>query len=72
MEGEAVVGAGLDIVGVFDPTGIADGLNAGLQAKDGDWFGTGISAIGIVPYIGDFAKVGKIIKKDRLKNDKDY
>jgi len=62
LEGEDVLSAGLDIVGVFDPSGIADGLNVGLQAKKGNWWGAGISLLGVVPYVGDIAKVGKIGK----------
>jgi hypothetical protein len=66
LNGEEVVSAGLDIVGVVDPTGVADGLNAGLQAKSGDWLGAGISTLGIVPYIGDLAKVGKLGKDVKI------
>jgi RHS repeat-associated protein len=66
LQGESIVSAGLDIVGILDPTGVADGLNAGLQAKNGDWWGAGISALGVVPYIGDVAKVGKIGKDVKI------
>jgi RHS repeat-associated protein len=66
LSGEDVVSAGLDIVGVIDPTGIADGINAGLQAKNGDWLGAGISAIGVIPYVGDVAKVGRIGKDVKI------
>jgi RHS repeat-associated protein len=62
LEGEDVLSAGLDLVGIVDPTGIADGLNAALQAKNGDVGGAVISAIGLVPYVGDVAKVGKVGK----------
>jgi len=60
LQGEDVLSAGLDIVGILDPTGVADGLNAGLQAKNGNWLDAEISALGIIPYVGDVAKVGKI------------
>jgi RHS repeat-associated protein len=66
LQGEDVLSAGLDIVGIVDPTGIADGLNAGLQAKNGDWFGAGISVLGVIPYVGDVAKVGKIGKDVKI------
>lgn len=66
LQGEDVLSAGLDIVGILDPTGVADGLNAGLQAKNGDWLGAGISALGVVPYLGDVAKVGKIGKDVKI------
>ena len=68
LEGEDVLSAGLDIVGIVDPTGIADGLNASLQAKNGDWLSAGISVLGIIPYIGDIPKVGKIGKDVKIIN----
>ncbi|GAA4136253.1 hypothetical protein GCM10022216_11030 [Sphingobacterium kyonggiense] len=66
LEGDAVLGAALDIVGIVDPIGVADGLNAGLQIKNGDWFGAAISAAGIIPVVGDLAKVGKISKDVKI------
>ena len=66
LQGEDVLSAGLDIVGIFDPTGVADGINAGLQAKNGDWLSAGISAVGLIPYAGDLAKVGKIGKDVKI------
>ncbi|WP_228378471.1 polymorphic toxin type 8 domain-containing protein [Chryseobacterium sp. CCH4-E10] len=66
LQGEDVLSAGLDIVGIFDPTGVADGINAGLQAKNGDWLSAGISVVGLVPYAGDVAKVGKIGKDVKI------
>ncbi|MFK8080970.1 MAG: hypothetical protein AB8B97_11850, partial [Granulosicoccus sp.] len=50
----------LDIVGIFDPTGIADGANAGISLLRGDFFGAFISAVSIIPVIGDLAKLGKL------------
>jgi hypothetical protein len=67
--GDDILSAGLDLVGVLDPTGVADGLNAGLQAKNGDWLGAAISTAGIIPYIGDVAKVGKIGKDLKIINN---
>ena len=46
-----------------------DGLNAGLQAKNGDWLGAAISTAGIIPYIGDVAKIGKISKDVKIINN---
>ncbi|MFN6946302.1 MAG: RHS repeat-associated core domain-containing protein [Cytophagaceae bacterium] len=69
LQGDDILSAALDIVGVVDPTGIADGLNAGLQAKNGDWLGAAISTAGIIPYIGDVAKVGKIGKDVKIINN---
>jgi RHS repeat-associated protein len=66
LEGEAVISAGLDLVGIVDPTGMADGLNAGLQVKNGDYGGALISSLGLVPYVGDIAKVGKIAKDVKI------
>ena len=57
--GTAQVHGTLDGIGVFDPTGIADALNAGLYAAKGDWVNAGLSAAGIIPIIGDLAKGGK-------------
>jgi RHS repeat-associated protein len=62
ISGESVLQAGLDLAGIADPTGIADGINAGLSLKNGDWLGAGISALGIIPLVGDLAKVGKVEK----------
>ncbi len=68
LQGEAVLSAGLDIVGIVDPSGVADGLNAALQAKNGEWEGAIISGIGLVPYIGNLAKVGKVGKDLKIIN----
>ena len=53
---------GLSVVGIFDPTGIADAFDAGISLKRGDYWGAGISALGIIPYLGDIAKIGKLPK----------
>ncbi|MBU3664031.1 MAG: hypothetical protein FGM41_12665, partial [Bacteroidetes bacterium] len=66
LQGEEVLSAGLDIVGMFDPTGVADGLGATLAAKNGDWLSAGISGLGIIPYVGDLAKAGKIGKDIKI------
>ncbi len=50
----------LDIVGIFEPTPFADGTNAVISLFRGDFAGAGLSALGIVPYIGDAAKLGKL------------
>jgi RHS repeat-associated protein len=49
----------LDAGGVADPTPILDGVNALLYAGEGDWSNAGISALGMVPYIGDAGKACK-------------
>ena len=50
---------GLDAIGTFEPTPFADSLNGILYGFEGDWGNAGISAAGIVPYVGDSAKLGK-------------
>lgn len=65
----------LDIVGIFEPTPFADGTNAvisvgrgiydgisqgSLSAFGGRMLDAGLSAVGVVPYLGDAAKLGKI------------
>lgn len=52
----------LDVAGLFDPTPISDGSNAVISLFRGDFLGAGLSAISIVPYIGDAAKLGKLGK----------
>ncbi|WP_313539839.1 hypothetical protein [Sphingomonas sp.] len=66
----------LDLTGIVDPTPISDGANAVVSVGRsigslfaGDWSGAGghianagISAIAIVPGLGDLAKAGKIGK----------
>jgi RHS repeat-associated protein len=46
----------LDGVGVVDPTGIVDLSNGVIYLVRGQWGNAGISALGIIPYIGDSAK----------------
>ena len=43
LDGEKVLIAAVDLAGIVDPTGVADGANAILQAKNGDYFSAGIS-----------------------------
>ncbi|TRW16770.1 DNA/RNA non-specific endonuclease [Glacieibacterium frigidum] len=52
----------LDVTGLFDPTPISDGANAVISLFRGDFLGAGLSAVSIVPYIGDAAKLGKLGK----------
>jgi hypothetical protein len=59
-ENKGEIGHGiLDVVGVIDPTGIADGINAGWYLAEGDGVNAALSAAGMIPYVGDLAKVGK-------------
>ena len=73
----------LDITGIVDPTPISDGSNAVVSlgraigsAFSGDWsdagghaLNAGISAVGIVPALGDLAKAGKIGKWAQTVSD---
>jgi hypothetical protein len=53
----------LDIAGIVDPFGVADGTSAGISLYRGDLWGAGASGLGIVlPYLGDLAKLGKLPK----------
>jgi hypothetical protein len=65
LQGEDVLSAGLDIVGVFDVSGISDGFGAGLAWKKGDYWSATISGLSILPF-GDFLKVGKIGKDIKI------
>jgi len=58
-----IIQAALDIVGVFDPTGLADAASAGMSLSRGEWMEAAVSAIGaLVPYAGDVLKAGKLPK----------
>lgn len=70
---------GMDAIGVLDPTPIADGLNAGISVAraftdpknaGSHLVNAGVSAVSMIPYIGDFAKVfkygGKAAKVGKL------
>ena len=52
----------LDIVGIFEPTPFADGSNTIISIFRGEWGQAGLSALGIIPYLGDAAKLGKLGK----------
>lgn len=52
----------LDIIGIVEPTPFADSANAVISMTRGDWWGSLLSAAGVIPYIGDVAKLGKIRK----------
>jgi len=53
---------GLSVVGIFDPTGLADGADALISLGRKDYWDAGISELGIIPYLGDLAKIGKLPK----------
>ena len=51
---------GLDIAGAFEPTPIADLLNALIYTFEGNESDAIVSLAGVVPYIGDGAKAGRL------------
>ncbi|MEV0581792.1 polymorphic toxin type 17 domain-containing protein [Nonomuraea sp. NPDC050310] len=44
-----------DLVGIFDPTPISDGVSGLLSLGQGDWKGAMLSMAAVVPYFGDAA-----------------
>jgi len=50
----------LDIGGIFDPTPISDGASGLISLYRGHYLDAAISAVSMVPYAGDLAKVGKL------------
>ncbi|MCF6252058.1 MAG: hypothetical protein L3J75_12420 [Methylococcaceae bacterium] len=50
----------LDMTGIIDPTPASDGTNAIISLSRGRWIDAVISVVSIVPYVGDFAKLGKL------------
>lgn len=50
----------LDLVGIVDPTPVSDSTNAAISIGRNDWVGAGLSAVSMVPYVGDLAKAGKL------------
>ena len=54
----------LDYGGVFDPTPTCDLVNAGIYTWQGQFGDAGISVLGLVPLVGDTAKVGRCAAKE--------
>lgn len=50
----------LDLVGIIDPTPVSDGASMALSLGRGDYSGAAISAVSMVPFIGDLAKSAKL------------
>ncbi|NZA25845.1 DNA/RNA non-specific endonuclease [Luteimonas sp. SJ-92] len=50
----------LDIVGIFEPTPFADLTNTGISIARGNWLDAGLSVLGVIPYVGDLGKLGKL------------
>jgi hypothetical protein len=66
LQGKEVLSAALDLTGIVDPSGVCDGANAVLQATNGEWGNAALSVLGIIPYVGDLAKIGKINKDIKI------
>lgn len=59
---------GLDILGIFDPTGIADAVNALWYFGRGEYLFGMLSLVSVIPYIGDaLAKPVLLLGKTSLK-----
>jgi hypothetical protein len=50
----------LDIIGIVEPTPIADGLNMAISIWRWDISGAVLSGLGMFPWFGDLAKAGKL------------
>jgi hypothetical protein len=50
----------LDIVGIFDQTGVSDAANGVISLGRGDWTGAALSGLALVPVIGALAVAGKL------------
>ncbi|MEO0391870.1 MAG: hypothetical protein AAF213_01340 [Pseudomonadota bacterium] len=53
---------GLDVLGTADPTGIVDAGHAISLAARGRWTDAALTGAGVIPYIGDTAKLAKYAK----------
>ena len=54
---------GLDVIGMIPGGDFADFANAGLYLLEGDFSNAGLSAVAMVPVIGDIATGGKLVNK---------
>ena len=57
---------GFDVTGLVDPTPCCDAGGAVCAGARGDWKGASISVVGMIPYFGDLAKLGKLAKKVKM------
>ncbi|MFO0979404.1 MAG: hypothetical protein U0996_23555 [Planctomycetaceae bacterium] len=55
----------LDLVGIFDPTPTSDSASMIISLARLDWLGAGMSAVSILPFVGDLAKIGKLPRYER-------
>lgn len=61
LDGGETLSAALDLAGLFDPSGIADGTNAVLLASEGRYWDALQSSVSVLP-LGDIAKAGRVGK----------
>ncbi|MBI2682254.1 MAG: RHS repeat-associated core domain-containing protein [Acidobacteriales bacterium] len=52
----------LDVAGIADPSGVADGVNAGIYLLEGRIKDAAISGVSLLP-LGDFAKAGRMLSR---------
>ena len=62
-----LVGFGLDVIGIFEPTPIADILSGSLSAARGRWLDAGLTWVGVIPYAGDLGKIGKFKRNKTIR-----
>ena len=56
----------LDIIGIIEPTPFADLSNTVVSLFRKKWWDAGLTVVGVVPYLGDLAKLGKIPKYSKM------
>ena len=57
---------GLDLIGIIDPTGLADAASGAISLAKGRWLDAVISGASLIPYLGDIAKLGKFPRYIRV------
>ncbi len=62
LEGDEYVELALDIVGTVDPSPITDGIAAVYYYNKGDGWNSAISGLGVIPGLGDVAKLSRANK----------
>jgi hypothetical protein len=63
--GERATDMALDVAGTADPTGVVDIAHAADLARRGRYVDAGLTALGVVPLVGDAAKLLKYGKMAR-------
>jgi len=59
LEGQDLVLAGLNLVGMFDPSPATDALAASIYYSNGEFGDAVISGFGVAPYFGDIPKLAR-------------